>query len=412
MSTQPYDLVIVGGGLVGASLACALQRTPLRIAVLEGVAPEAPAQPSYDDRSTALAPSTVRLFQAVGLWEALRGAATPIREIHVSEQGRFGFTRMGAAEEGLDALGYVISNRRLGEVLPARMREQANVEVLCPAQVEGLERQSEAVALTVGTEQGVRSLAARLVVAADGARSHTRDCLGIAVRERDYGQVAVIANLTPEREHRGRAFERFTPDGPMALLPLDGGRCALIWSVQAARAEAVLALSDADFLAEVQARFGHRLGRLLKVGARSRYPLTMISAREVTAERAVILGNAAHTLHPVAGQGFNLALRDVAWLAELLHEAALAGGDPGRAELLARYAQGRVHDYRRVGGFTDLLVRVFSNRLPGLTLARNLGLVGLDLFPAAKRGFLGYAMGRSGYQPRLSRGVPLPEGAE
>lgn len=405
-----YDIVIAGGGLVGASLACALGNSGLRIAVVEGVALDTGRQPSYDDRTTALAPSTVRIFQALGLWERLRDGATPIREVHVSERGGFGFTHMSAAEEGLDALGYVISNRRMGEVLPKRVAELDQVDLLCPATVQDVITAHDHAAVTVKTEAGERRLETKLLVVADGTRSKLREILGIGVDRRDYGQVGVIANITPEREHRGRAFERFTSDGPMALLPTDGGRCALIWSVPTDEAPRLRALSDQQFLAEVQQHFGHRLGRLLQVGSRATYPLASVTARAVTAERAVIVGNAAHTLHPVAGQGFNLALRDVAALAELLHEAALEGADPGRTALLQRYAEDRQADYRRVGGFTDFLVRIFSNRLPGLGLVRNLGLVGLDLWPSGKRRFMRYAMGREGRLPRLARGLPL-EGA-
>lgn len=407
MSHCDVDVLIAGGGLVGATLALALAESRLRVAVVEPVSPEAPAQPSYDDRTTALAPSSQRVFAALGLWPELAGEAEPIREIHVSDRGRFGFMRMSAAEEHLQALGYVISNRRLGEVLPPRMAELDNVELLCPAAVDSLAQEEDAVAvqLKVGGEQ--RSLRTRLLVAADGARSRTRELAGVHASVSDYEQVAIIANLTPELGHGGRAFERFTADGPLALLPITGARCALIWMVPKVQSEAVLALTDEEFLQAVQVRFGYRLGRLLKVGQRSAYPLAMVNARRFTAMRTVIIGNAAHSLHPVAGQGLNLAIRDVAVLAELLHEAGRSGGDPGSSTLLDEYLRQRRSDYRRVAGFTDLLVRLFSNALPGLVEARNLGLLALDLFPAGKRSFLRQAMGRAGTLPRLTRGLSL-----
>jgi 2-octaprenyl-6-methoxyphenol hydroxylase len=401
------DVLIAGGGLVGATLALALAGSRLRVVVVEPVPPEAPAQPSYDDRTTALAPSSQRVFAALGLWPELAGEAEPIREIHVSDRGRFGFVRMNAAEEHLEALGYVISNRRLGEVLPPRMAALENVELLCPASVESLAQEGEAVAVQLQVSGAPRTLRTRLLVAADGARSRTRELAGVEASVSDYEQVAVIANLTPELGHGGRAFERFTQDGPLALLPITGGRCALIWTVPQSQAEAVLALPDEDFLQAVQSRFGHRLGRLLKAGERSAYPLAMVNARRFVAERTVIIGNAAHSLHPVAGQGLNLAIRDVAVLAELLHAAVRSGGDPGSAALLEEYLRQRRGDYRRVAGFTDLLVRLFSNALPGLVQARNLGLLALDLFPAGKRSFLRQTMGRAGPLPRLARGLPL-----
>ena len=405
--SEQFDVLIAGGGLVGASLACALGGSPLRVAVVEPVPAEAPAQPSYDDRTTALSPSTQRVFSALGLWPELAAEATPIREVHVSDRGRFGFVRMSAAEERLEALGYVVTNRRLGEVLPPHMQSLANCRVYRPATVEAVERAGDALNVRLSEEGSTRTLRTRLLVAADGARSRTRELLGVQAAVQDYRQVAVIANLTPERDHAGRAFERFTSEGPMALLPTSGGRCALIWTVPQERAEAVMAYSEVEFLREVQARFGYRLGRLLKAGERSAYPLAMVNARRFAVERAVVLGNAAHSLHPVAGQGFNLAIRDVAALAELLHQAALAGQDPGAAELLGRYVAMRQSDYRKVTGFTDLLVRVFSNALPGLAHVRNAGLLALDLLPAGKRGFLRHAMGRSGTLPRLVRGLPL-----
>jgi 2-octaprenyl-6-methoxyphenol hydroxylase len=405
--TADADVLIVGGGLVGASLACALGGGDLRVALVEPVAPEAERQPSYDDRTTALAPSSQRIFQALGIWPELRAEATPIRAVHVSEQGGFGFVRLSAEEEGLDALGYVIANRALGQVLPARAAAQPNVEVFCPATAESVAEEGDVLAVRLTGDGLDRVIRARLVVAADGAHSPMRALLRVGAEVRDYQQVAVIANLTPERDPAGRAFERFTPDGPLALLPTTGGRCALIWTVPKNQADAVMALSDQDFLAAVQQRFGYRLGRLLKAGRRNAFPLAMITACAFTAHRAAIIGNAAHSLHPVAGQGFNLALRDVAALAELLHEAGRSGSDPGRAALLAGYEAARQSDYRRVGGFTDLLVRVFSNRAPGLTSARNAALLALDLFPAGKRGILRYAMGRAGSLPRLARGLPL-----
>lgn len=403
------DVLIVGGGLVGASLACALGRSALKVGLVEPVPPEAERQPSYDDRTTALAPSSQRIFQALGLWQELRAEVTPIRTVHVSERGGFGFVRLRAETEGRDALGYVATNRSLGRVLPVRAAAQPNVEFFCPASAEAITLEAEAMQVRLVGEGLDRLVRTRLLVAADGAQSRMREALGIGADVRDYGQVAIIANLTPERDHAGCAFERFTADGPMALLPLSGGRCALIWAVPQEQAAAVLALTDEAFLAAVQQRIGHRLGRLLKAGRRDAFPLAMTTARQCAARRAVIIGNAAHTLHPVAGQGFNLSLRDVATLAELLHEAGRTGGDPGAASLLACYEALRQADYRRVSGFTDLLVRLFSNRVPGLVSARNAGLLALDLFPLGKRGFLRHAMGRSGPSPRLVRGLPLLE---
>lgn len=402
-----YDLLIVGGGLVGASLACALADGPVRIGLVEPVPPVADSQPSYDDRTTALAPTTRAVFEATGIWPELRGHTTPIREIHVSDQGRFGFARMHAEEFRMEALGYVVSNRQLGDVLPARAAAAPNCDFLCPARLAEFEIDPTGVVARI--EHGEQALVkkARLLVVADGARSTTRERLGVGIKLVDYGQVAIVTNLTPERSHQGRAYERFTRGGPMALLPAEAGRCALIWTVPANEADELLALDDDAFLARVQQLFGYRLGRFLKVGKRARYPLVSMNAERYTVPRAVVIGNAAHTLHPVAGQGFNLALRDVATLAELVHDAVERGEDPGRAALLDRYEQLRRGDYRRTAGFTDALIRLFSNALPGLVGARNLGLLGFDLLPLAKPLFVRQAMGKGGRLPRLARGLPL-----
>jgi 2-octaprenyl-6-methoxyphenol hydroxylase len=248
---------------------------------------------------------------------------------------------------------------------------------------------------------------ARLVVAADGGQSSVRAAAGIGVEERDYGQVAVIANVTPSRPHQGVAYERFTDSGPMALLPMSEGRCALVWTLPPRDAEAVLALDDSPFLVAAQERFGDRVGRLLRVGRRSAYPLTFRLARGQAGERTVVIGNAAHTLHPVAGQGFNLGLRDAAVLAQVLVDAVRSGADPGAAAVLAAYARWRAPDQSRVAIFTDTMVRVFSSGSHLVAVARNAGLLALDLLPGLSSGFARHAMGLAGRQPRLALGLPL-----
>ncbi len=405
-----YDLIIAGGGLVGASLAAALRGTGSRVAVVEAVPPGAPGQPSFDERQTALAPSSRRLFEALDLWPALAAEASVIRSIHVSERGGFGFTRMNADAEGLDALGHVVPNRVLGAVLQPALANAPGVDWLAPARVESVDVPADGrVCVRVSADGEERMLTGRLLAVADGADSPIRQALGIGLRQRDYGQSAVVANVRPERRSAGRAFERFTRSGPLALLPAGSGRMALVWTMPHAEASDIAALDEERFLRVLQRRFGWRLGRLQAVGERSVYPLRAINAERMTAGRAVVLGNAAHTLHPVAGQGFNLALRDVAELAERVAAAVTADGDCGDAELLAGYAAARQNDYRRTFAFTDLLVHAFSNRLPGLTLGRNAALLGLDLFPGARRYLMHQAMGRAGRQPRLARGLPLVE---
>lgn len=427
-----YDVLIAGSGMVGASLACALAGGPLRVGVVEPVEPSAPAQPSYDDRVVALSLGSRRILEGIGVWDALRASATPIRAVHVSDRGHFGATRLRADRAGVEALGYVVEARALGHALLARLGGAQGVERICPARVASLVPGDRTVEVALAStkrllssggaasagrvaEEGPawdgagvpQTLAARLVVAADGGQSAVREAAGIAVEEREYRQSAVIANLTPQRPHEGVAYERFTPSGPMAVLPMSGGRCALVWTVPSEAEREVLGLDDDAFLAAVQARFGDRLGRFLRVGSRTAYPLTLRRARGHAAGRVVVIGNAAHTLHPVAGQGFNLGLRDAAALAQVLADAARAGDDPGASTVLDRYAAWRTADQAEVSTFTDAMVRVFSNDSSLLALARNAGLLALDLLPGLKSGFARHAMGLAGRQPRLARGLPL-----
>jgi len=402
-----YDILIVGGGMVGGSLACALAGQPLRVAVIEAVPPSAPGQPSYDDRAVAVSLGSSRILEGIGAWDRLAGQAVPIRHIHVSDRGHFGFTRLSAAQEGVPALGYVVEARMLGPVLGDCMQPAEGLDLLSPARLVQVTAGRESVSAMVETDGERLDLTARLVVAADGGRSLVREAAGIATREWDYGQAAVIANVTPERPHHHTAFERFTETGPVALLPMNEGRCALVWTVQAGQVDEVLGLEDRAFLNRLQARFGHRLGRFHQVGRRSAYPLALIRAREQARERLVVVGNAAHSLHPIAGQGFNLGLRDVAVLAQILVDARRQGQDPGGFSVLQAYADWRRRDQDGVSLFTDGLVRVFSNRFTPLVLARNLGLLATDLVPPVKHVLARFAMGLAGRQPRLARGLPL-----
>lgn len=406
-TASDFDVLIVGGGMVGASLACALAQCPLRIGVVESFPFGAAAQPSYDDRSIALAYGTRRIFEGMGLWREIAAAAAPIEYIHVSDRGHFGATRLRAEACGFEALGYVVESRALGRVFAAALDALPRVELISPARVAAIESGSGYMRARIEQETGPRAVTARLVVGADGADSSVRRWSGIDVRRTEYGQSAIIANLTPEYPHRNVAYERFTDSGPLALLPMTDERCALVWTVHTEQCAALLALDDGDFLARLQGRFGTRLGRLRRIGARASYPLALVRACRYTAPRLALIGNAAHTLHPIAGQGFNLGLRDVAALAEVICDAAAAGRDIGAPDALARYEDWRLGDQRRALRATDGLVRLFSNDLMPLVLARKAGMLLVDLLPPAKRMLMRRAMGLAGRQPRLARGLPL-----
>jgi len=402
-----YDVLIAGGGMVGASLACALGGQALRVGVIEAVPFNSAGQPSYDERTIALAYGTRRIFSAMGVWSHLRQDANPIEKIHVSDRGHFGALRMDCAKEHVEALGYVVAGRALGGALMQTLEGHANITLLCPARLEGLETTAESVHVTLDQGGERRHLTARLLIGADGGNSAVRNMLAIPVRQWNYGQSAVIANITPGRPHGNVAYERFTEGGPLAVLPMTEGRCAMVWTGRTEDAEANMVLDDSRFLAALQEHFGYRLGRFVKVGRRSIYPLQLIRAREHTRQRIALIGNAAHTLHPVAGQGFNLGLRDVAALADLLLAAAGQGRDPGGPQVLRQYSQWRRRDHLRAIAFTDGLVRIFSNGYAPLVLARNLGMTTLDLMPCIKHGVIAAAMGVSGRLPRLARETSL-----
>jgi 2-octaprenyl-6-methoxyphenol hydroxylase len=404
---QSYDILIVGGGLVGASLVRALQGRGLRIAVVEAVQFETRSESGYDDRAIALAHGTQRIFESLGLWDDLVMEATPIHRIHVSDRGHCGFTHMDRAEEGLSALGYVVPARILGQVLGELARLPEGVDFYCPATLTDLNIETERVTASLLRDDETLLLAARLVVAADGSGSAVRERLGIPVIERDYGQSAVIANITPQLPHRHVAYERFTDTGPMAVLPMTVDRCALVWTIDSRETGEILGLSDEEFLSRLQERFGYRLGRFERVGRRHAYPLRLVKAQESIRHRLALVGNAAHTLHPIAGQGFNLGVRDIAVLAEVLVDALAEGHDPGELAVLNRYDTWRHADHQRVTAFTDALARLFTLPVPAFGMVRGAGMLALDLLPPAKRLLTRVTMGRAGRMPRLARGLPL-----
>lgn len=384
------NLAIIGGGLVGASLALALQAGARargwKILLIEPFAPGDSFQPSYDARSSALSFGTRQIYERLGLWQSISRRAEPIRQIQVSDRGRFGATRLDALEEGVPALGYVVENAWLGQCLWQGLDAEV-VSWRCPAEVTAMQPLEDGYRLSLNDETMVDC---DLAVLADGGRSDLREQLGIHVRQRPYNQSALIANITPGEAHCGQAFERFTDDGPMALLPLPENRCALVWTRAGMDARRLAELDERSFLDELQGVFGYRLGALRQVGARHLYPLSLVEAEEQIRPHLVVLGNAAHSLHPIAGQGFNLSLRDVQSLADGL----LAGPDtPGDFATLRAYRERQRLDQDLTVGFSDKVTRLFGTAQPLVATGRNLGLLGLDLLPPAKRWFARQAMG-------------------
>jgi 2-octaprenyl-6-methoxyphenol hydroxylase len=403
---QRCDVAIVGGGMVGASLALALAALPLDVVVVEAVEPEDGSQPSFDSRTIALSNGTRRIFSGLGVWDEIAREATPIRKIHVSDRGRFGTALIDAAEQGVPALGYVAESRVIGRALWRRLRGAARTRLVAPGRVTTVAPGPARMTLSVEGPAGALSLAARLVVAADGAASLVRRAAGVGAARWDYGQTAVISLVTAERYHDHVAYERFTPTGPLAVLPGPDGRVVVVWTLAPAEATRVMALEDPAFVGELQERFGWRLGRLVAAGPRHAYPLALTQAAAERAPRTAIIGNAAQGLHPIAGQGFNLGLRDAATLAEVLAEANPAD-DPGGDAVLARYAAWRRTDRHALIAFTDGLVRLFASPFGPVRTARSLGLVLFDLSPTAKSALSRLSFGFAGRLPRLARGLPL-----
>lgn len=402
------DVLVVGGGAVGSALACALAELPLDTVLVEAHEVRALDQPSFDTRVIALANGSQQILSGLGLWTELGGYCEAIRSIHVSERGRFGAARIHAEEERVSALGYTVESQVLGRVLWERLARAPRLTVIAPASVTAVRREPDHAEVAIARAGRMLTMRARLVVAADGARSGVRDALGVDVAEHDYEQCAVIFNCTTEVPLGGRAFERFTRQGPIALLPLTGGRAAVIWTLPAAEARHIAALPTDEFRAELQAAFGHRLGRFARIGERALHPLVRVASGAIHAARAVLIGDAALRMHPVAGQGFNLALRDVATLAEVIADALAAGAtDVGAAELLERYVAWRAADRRRVSAFTHGLIQLFGEPAPGVGLGRGLGLMAFDLVPGAKALLARQTMGKAGRLPRLARGLPL-----
>ncbi|SFR46271.1 2-octaprenyl-6-methoxyphenol hydroxylase [Marinobacter gudaonensis] len=414
MATFDTDLIIAGGGLAGATLALAVARAvpSLRVTVVEAfpLSPDAlpeSYQPSYDARSTALAWGSRLIFEELGLWQRLAEHATPIKHIHVSDRGHFGATRLHAVDHGQEALGYVADNRWMGLCL---MREllDTGVQWRAPAEVTDMIPMPGGVRVRLSEGDDTREMSARCLVVADGGRSGLREKLGFQPDRHSYGQNALIANVSTSDSHDFTAFERFTEAGPMALLPHGsparaGHQSALVWTLSDDALGQVLELSDEEKCRWLQKRFGWRLGRFTRIGTCHHYPLTLTTVSEPVRPGVALVGNAAHALHPVAGQGFNLALRGLMTLVEQFRLAEENGLGIGDLEVLGRYQSLHRQDWQQTVRFSDSLIRLFGQPMAPVVAARDAGLVGLDLLPGAKRWFARKAMGLGGRRAVIDR---------
>lgn len=397
-----HDVVVVGGGLVGASLAIALDRAGMDVALVEPT-PAGALPAVFDQRNLSFADATVNALSALGVSRLLRSPAGQIRTIHVSRRGDFGRVRLCASDYGREAFGQVVVARDLGDALEARLDECAKLTRYRPARFVGFadgQGANEMRLLRIADADGERNIAARLVVAADGTRSGVRDALGIAAQEHDYGQILVVARVCAEQAPDGTAYERFGPDGPTAILPRGDRHFGAIHAVPAHAAEQVMALDDAGFLQRLQDAFGWRVGRFLACGPRSSHAALRVVAECTIAQRVALVGNAAQTLHPIGAQGFNLGLRDALTLAEMIKSEGIGavGGD-----LLQRYAQRRQEDRERTLAFSDGLARMTSNETTAGAALRALGFAAMDRLSALQAQLVGGAMGYRGDVPALCR---------
>ncbi|ARG17769.1 TPA: 2-octaprenyl-6-methoxyphenyl hydroxylase [Acinetobacter nosocomialis] len=396
------QVIIVGGGMVGLSLSLMLAKANIAVKLLEAVKyPNyddqnvAPYHSSFDARNTALSRRSVQIYQKLGLWDALQQHATPILQVHITEQGSFGKARLVAEQEKVESFGQVIENAWLGRVLLTQVRQQPLIELIDGVQVTALTQDAEQVHIEAQRGDEVLKLESKLLIAADGRDSFCRQAVGVGVDVHDYDQVAIVTTVQTSKPHEQVGFERFSALGPLALLPLPGEyRRSVVWPVKKGTEDEWLGeKNDQHFLDALQKTYGDRAGKFEKTGKRFSYPLSQVLAHKQAVGRVILMGNAAHTIHPVAGQGFNLCLRDADVLLRYLVNQLSASDDIGNPDNLLAYEQARLSDQQRVIKFCDTVVRGFSNQNPLLKLIRNTGLIAFDVIPGVKPLVANYAMG-------------------
>lgn len=396
------QVIIVGGGMVGLSLSLMLAKANIAVKLLEAVKyPNyddqnvAPYHSSFDARNTALSRRSVQIYQKLGLWDALQQHATPILQVHITEQGSFGKARLIAEQEKVESFGQVIENAWLGRVLLTQVRQQPLIELIDGVQVTALTQDAEQVHIEAQRGEETLKLESKLLIAADGRDSFCRQAIGVGVDVHDYDQVAIVTTVQTSKPHEHVGFERFSALGPLALLPLPGEyRRSVVWPVKKGTENEWLGEeNDQHFLSALQQTYGDRAGKFEKTGKRFSYPLSQVLAHKQAVGRVILMGNAAHTIHPVAGQGFNLCLRDADVLVRYLVNQLTTSTDLGNPDNLLAYEQARLSDQQRVIKFCDTVVRGFSNQNPLLKLIRNTGLIAFDVIPGVKPLVANYAMG-------------------
>lgn len=402
-SDNNYDIAIIGGGCVGGTLACALAQEGMRVAVIEArEAPRVWAAGSVDLRVFAVTRASERIFRAINVWDAIeQGGISPFRDMHVWDASGAGEIHFDSADLGEPTLGYIIEQRVIQAALNARMEVLPSLDRFCPAELTGFEIDAERARITL---DGGRMLSARLLVGADGAQSRVRGMAGIAIEARPYDQEAVVAVVTTEQSHQETAWQRFLPTGPLAFLPLRDGRSSIVWSTTPQQAAMLCDLDSADFLNELSTAFAHRLGAVIGVEERVRFPLQRLHATRYVSERLALIGDAAHVIHPLAGQGVNLGLLDAAALAEVLLETARNGRDLGRLNNLRRYERWRHGNNHAMQRAMDGFKTLFGESVGPVRAVRTLGLGLVDRLGPIKQVIARHAMGLEGDLPRMARG--------
>jgi len=403
------DVIICGGGMVGLPLALALGKGGLKVAVVDALPPAATIAPEFDGRVSALAYAAVRMMEALAVWPHLQQHAQPIHDILVSD-GAIGRAaspfslHFDAAEIGADSLGHIAENRHIRAALHAAIAEEKNIALIAPATVRSLIVDGAHVTARLSSGEEIK---ATLAIAADGRESELRTQMGIGVIGWSYPQTGIVATVHHAKPHGGVAYEHFLPSGPFAILPMTGDRSSLVWTEAKNKAPAMLALDEDAFNAEVAARFGAHLGETEVVGRRWSYPLNFHLARDYVRPRFALAGDCAHGIHPIAGQGLNLGLKDAAALAEIVLDAARLGRDIGAVDVLKRYERWRRFDSFTLAASTDALNRLFSNNVAPLRHLRDLGIGIVDAIGPARRFFMRHAGGDIGKLPRLMKGEPV-----
>lgn len=402
--TLNADILIAGGGLVGGTLACALAEGGFTVAVVDTQDPREGLDVAFDGRASAIALSSKRVFDGLKLWPLMEAEASPINEIRVSDGDSLFFLHYDREDVGAEAFGFMVENRTNRKALAQRFKDFKNLTLLAPTRIAELTRNPGDVHAVLEDGSEVR---AKLIIGAEGRRSPTRDAAGIKTTNWSYNQTGIVCTVAHELSHDHVAHEHFLPAGPFAILPLLNNRSSIVWTERDERVPAIMNLDEAGFLAELKKRFGDFLGELEVVGPRWAYPLSLQYADRAHDHRLVLAGDASHGMHPIAGQGLNMGLRDVAVLAEVLTDGRRLGLDPGDGLLLQSYEQWRRFDNTLMLAMTDALNRLFSNNVEPVRIARDLGLAAVNKMPALKKVFMQHAMGTVGDLPRLMRGEAL-----